>query len=145
MYQKRPSITQPKDRILILLYVAIALIGLLCIFSVEYRGNEDVVKSYFALQKELQQTICLSAGLFRHCYIHFTNGQQVFYGYAKPVVHLWYITDDCHFCSWENGKWLQKLDSIGVHEPSARRNLQDFHCSRTCQIPFQVGNSIFKT
>ena len=51
MYQKRPSITQPKDRILILLYVAIALIGLLCIFSVEYRGNEDVVKSFFAFKK----------------------------------------------------------------------------------------------
>ena len=51
MYQKRNTITQPTDLTLILLYVAIALIGLLCIFSVEYRGNEDVVKSFFAFKK----------------------------------------------------------------------------------------------
>ncbi len=51
MYQKRPSITQGKDWTLILLYTAIAIVGLVCIFSVEYRGNEDVVSSFFAFKK----------------------------------------------------------------------------------------------
>jgi len=51
MYQKRPVITQKKDWVLILLYSTITLIGLLCIFSVEYRGGEEIIKSILEFKK----------------------------------------------------------------------------------------------
>lgn len=51
MYQKRPVITQKKDWVLILLYSTIASIGLLCIFSVEYRGGDEVIKSILEFKK----------------------------------------------------------------------------------------------
>lgn len=51
MYQRKPSITAGKDWIVIWLYGIIAVIGLLCIFSVEYRSNDDVMKSLFEFKK----------------------------------------------------------------------------------------------
>jgi len=51
MYQKRPVITQKKDWALILLYSTITLIGLLCIFSVEYRGGDEIIKSILEFKK----------------------------------------------------------------------------------------------
>jgi len=51
MYQKRPVITQKKDWVLILLYSTITLIGLLCIFSVEYRGGDEIIKSILEFKK----------------------------------------------------------------------------------------------
>jgi rod shape determining protein RodA len=51
MYEKKPILSSNKDWILIWLYITIAAIGLICIFSVEYRSNDDLIKSLFAFKK----------------------------------------------------------------------------------------------
>ena len=51
MYQKKPIISNDKDWVIIWLFTIIAVIGLLCIFSVEYRANDDFYKSIFGFKK----------------------------------------------------------------------------------------------
>ena len=51
MYQKKQTISTDKDWITIWLYAIIAIIGLVCIFSVEFRSNDDFFKSLFAFNK----------------------------------------------------------------------------------------------
>ena len=51
MYQKKQIISTDKDWITIWLFTIIALIGLVCIFSVEFRSNDDFFKSLFAFNK----------------------------------------------------------------------------------------------
>ena len=51
MYQKKPIISNDKDWILIWLFTIIAVIGLVCIFSVEYRANDDFLKSLIEFKK----------------------------------------------------------------------------------------------
>lgn len=51
MYHKRPDITQNKDWKIILLYIVIAILGLVSIFSVEFRTNDDFFPSLFAFKK----------------------------------------------------------------------------------------------
>ncbi len=51
MYQKKPDILKGKDWVLIWLYAVIAVIGLVCIFSVEFRANDDFFKSLFEFKK----------------------------------------------------------------------------------------------
>jgi len=51
MYQKKQIISTDKDWITIWLFAIIALIGLVCIFSVEFRSNDDFFKSLFAFNK----------------------------------------------------------------------------------------------
>ena len=51
MYQKKQIIATDKDWITIWLFTIIALIGLVCIFSVEFRSNDDFFKSLFAFNK----------------------------------------------------------------------------------------------
>jgi rod shape determining protein RodA len=51
MYQKKQIISTDKDWITIWLYAIIAMIGLVCIFSVEFRSNDDFFKSLFAFNK----------------------------------------------------------------------------------------------
>jgi rod shape determining protein RodA len=51
MYQKKQTIATDKDWITIWLYTIIAFIGLVCIFSVEFRSNDDFFKSLFAFNK----------------------------------------------------------------------------------------------
>ena len=51
MYQKNESISKGKDWVLIWLYVIIVTIGLICIFSVEYKTNDDFFKSLFEFKK----------------------------------------------------------------------------------------------
>lgn len=51
MYQRDNSIGKGKDWILIWLYVIIVIIGLVCIFSVEYKSNDDFFRSLFAFKK----------------------------------------------------------------------------------------------
>ena len=48
MYEKRTLVTNNKDWALIWLYIIIALIGLVCIFSVEYKVDDD-----FLIKKKL--------------------------------------------------------------------------------------------
>jgi len=51
MYQKKQLISTDKDWITIWLFTIIACIGLVCIFSVEFRTNDDFFKSLFAFNK----------------------------------------------------------------------------------------------
>jgi rod shape determining protein RodA len=51
MYQKKPEVLRGKDWVLIWLYAIICIIGLLCIFSVEFREGDDFYKSLLAFKK----------------------------------------------------------------------------------------------
>lgn len=51
MYQKKPEILKGKDWLLIWLYAIICMIGLVCIFSVEFRAGDDFFKSLLAFKK----------------------------------------------------------------------------------------------
>jgi len=51
MQQNNPSIGKGVDWLLVLLYVILVLVGLLCIFSVEYRSSDDVVQSFLGFKK----------------------------------------------------------------------------------------------
>ncbi len=51
MLQQRQNIATQKDSIIIWLYGIIALIGLICIISVEHKSNDDFFKSLLGFQK----------------------------------------------------------------------------------------------
>ena len=51
MYQKNSSISKGKDWVLIWLYASIVIIGLVCIFSVEYKTNDDFFRNLFEFKK----------------------------------------------------------------------------------------------
>ncbi len=51
MYQRKETILQGKDWRLIWMFGLISIIGLISIFSVEYRSNDDIIHSLFAFQK----------------------------------------------------------------------------------------------
>lgn len=51
MYQKKESISKGKDWVLIWLYASIVIIGLVCIFSVEYKSNDDFFRNLFEFKK----------------------------------------------------------------------------------------------
>ncbi len=51
MYQKSPEIGKGVDWILIWLYFILVAIGLLCIFSVEYRNGDAVMQSFLGFKK----------------------------------------------------------------------------------------------
>jgi rod shape determining protein RodA len=51
MFQKKTVILRGKDWVMIWLYAIIVMIGLLCIFSVEYKSNDDFFKSLFEFKK----------------------------------------------------------------------------------------------
>ncbi len=57
MYHKNPSISKGSDWIMIGLYIIIALIGLLCIFSVEYRSNDNMVQSILGFKKNYSKQL----------------------------------------------------------------------------------------
>lgn len=57
MYQKNPSISKGIDWVIIWLYALIAIIGLLCIFSVEYRSNDNVLQSLLAFKKNYSKQL----------------------------------------------------------------------------------------
>jgi rod shape determining protein RodA len=52
MYQQNTRLVKGADWVTIWLYIALVLIGLLSIFSVEYSTNDPVVQSLFAFKKE---------------------------------------------------------------------------------------------
>lgn len=51
MYQRNPAIGKGVDWILIWLYVILVLVGILCIFSVEYRTTDGVIDSFLGFKK----------------------------------------------------------------------------------------------
>ncbi len=52
MYQKNPSISKGIDWVMIWLYAILVMIGLLCIFSVEYKSGDPVMQSFLGFKKE---------------------------------------------------------------------------------------------
>lgn len=69
MVQKNPSISKGIDWIMISLYVLITIFGLLCIFSVEYRSNDNFVQSLLGFKKNYSKQLfyfgaCLLIGIF---------------------------------------------------------------------------------
>lgn len=64
-----PSITKGKDWILIWLYAALVILGLVCIFSVEFKADDDVLKSMFEFKKNYSKQLiyfglCLVLAVF---------------------------------------------------------------------------------
>ncbi len=57
MYQKSPEIGKGVDWILILLYTLLVAIGLLCIFSVEYRNGDGVLQSFLGFKKNYSKQL----------------------------------------------------------------------------------------
>ncbi len=51
MYQSNAGISRGKDWVLIWLYAIIVIIGLICIFSVEYKANDNFFRSLFEFKK----------------------------------------------------------------------------------------------
>ncbi len=51
MYQKNPSIAKGKDPVLIWLYAIIVLIGLVCIYSVEYKSTDNFFQTLTGFKK----------------------------------------------------------------------------------------------
>ncbi len=57
MYQKKNINANDKDWVIIWLYIIISIIGLLCIFSVEYRANENIIKNIMGLEKNYSKQL----------------------------------------------------------------------------------------
>jgi len=51
MYQKKPEIGKGVDWMMVCLFTILVLIGLLCIFSVEYKSSDDLVQSFLGFKK----------------------------------------------------------------------------------------------
>jgi rod shape determining protein RodA len=52
MYQKNPSIGKGIDWLMVWMYLLLVIIGLLCIFSVEYQTTDPVLQSFLGFKKE---------------------------------------------------------------------------------------------
>ena len=57
MYQKNPTIGKGFDWVLIWLYAILVMIGLLCIFSVEYRPPSNVIDSFLGFKKNYSKQL----------------------------------------------------------------------------------------
>ena len=69
MYQLKPNITAEKDWITIALFFVISIIGMLCIFSVEYKSNDHFIQSLFAFKKNYSKQfiyflVCIVIAIF---------------------------------------------------------------------------------
>ncbi len=51
MYQKNSSISKGVDWLMVWLYAILCIIGLLCIFSVEYRSGDGVIQNFLGFKK----------------------------------------------------------------------------------------------
>ena len=51
MFQKKAVVLKGKDWVMIWLYAVIVCIGLLCIFSVEYKPGDDFFRNLFEFKK----------------------------------------------------------------------------------------------
>jgi rod shape determining protein RodA len=57
MPQHKPVITKGMDWVMIWLYIILCCIGVLCIFSVEYKSNDVVMQTLFAFKKNYSKQI----------------------------------------------------------------------------------------
>jgi rod shape determining protein RodA len=57
MYQKTPTISKGIDWLTVWLYALLVIIGLLCIFSVEYKSGDNVLQSFLGFKKEYSKQL----------------------------------------------------------------------------------------
>lgn len=57
MYQKNPAIAKGVDGVLVSLYAVLVIIGVLCIFSVEYKNGENILQSILLLKKNYSRQL----------------------------------------------------------------------------------------
>jgi len=77
MYQKRPEIGKGVDWVMIFLYFILVAVGLLCIFSVEYRNGDGVLQSFLGFKKNYSK--------------------QMFYFFACIVLAIFILLTDSKF------------------------------------------------
>lgn len=76
MYQKSPVIGKGIDWIMVWLYVIIVVIGLVCIFSVEYRSTDNLVQSLLGFKKNYsKQLFFFGASLILATFILLTDSK----------------------------------------------------------------------
>ena len=57
MKQKNPEIGKGVDWLLVWLYALLVIIGLVCIFSVEYRSGDSVIQSFLGYKKNYSKQL----------------------------------------------------------------------------------------
>ena len=57
MYQRQASISKGIDWVTVLLYIALVITGLLCIFSVEYKSGDNVMQTFLGFKKEYSKQL----------------------------------------------------------------------------------------
>ena len=57
MYQKKPEIAKGIDALMVWLYVILVVIGLLCIFSVEYKNGDNVLQTFLGFKREYSKQL----------------------------------------------------------------------------------------
>ncbi len=76
MYQKNISISKGIDWVLVWLYIALVTIGLICIFSVEYKTGDNVIQTFLGFKKEYsKQFFFVIAGLLVATFILLTDSK----------------------------------------------------------------------
>ena len=68
MYQKNPALGKGIDWVMIWLYALLVMIGLLCIFSVEYRATDGVIESFLGFKKNYSKqflyfAVCIAVAI----------------------------------------------------------------------------------
>ena len=82
MYQKNPAISKGIDWVMVWLYAILVCIGILCIFSVEFRSSDNPCKTFLVL-KELQQTTLFLRCLFGACHFILLTDSKLFTAMAN--------------------------------------------------------------
>jgi rod shape determining protein RodA len=76
MYQKHPSISKGTDPVMIWLYIILVSVGLLCIFSAEYKSDDNFIQSFLGFKKEYsKQLFFFIASIFVGIFIVFTDSK----------------------------------------------------------------------
>ena len=87
MYQREPAISKGIDWLMVWLYIVFCIIGLACIYSVEYRGEGNPLQSFFEYKKEYSK-------------------QFFFFGISLVVAVFILITDSKFFTATANLSYL---------------------------------------
>lgn len=87
MYQQKPEVLKGKDWVLIWLYLIIVSIGLVCIFSVEYKANDDFFGDLFDFKKNYsKQFLFLMISMVVAVFILLTDSK-----FFTATANLFYI------------------------------------------------------
>jgi rod shape determining protein RodA len=87
MNRRNPDISKGIDWLLVWLYVALCVIGLVCVFSVEYRSGENIMQGFLGFKKEYSK-------------------QFFFFGISIVVAILILLTDSKFFTAIANLSYL---------------------------------------